>query len=199
MEAAPQSKLGHFLSIVAAEFNDINVGVFDIQPLRFPLSLEHKTLFDANDLSDIHHHLWKWETSLISVCRDLSLNSAYGRPFCARTLSKEVDDVISASATKELLDQVHSFRTAATHPVGTDAELLAHYRESRELAATLKQIPISNTAIDVAAYNASPMTYMGDGTGTTGTMDTTGTTLALQIAKDVTVRDAFTTSSWYGR
>jgi hypothetical protein len=96
--------------------------------------------------------------------------------------------MVSASANKEMVDKVHAFRMAAKIPVGTNKGLLTHYRESRQLAATLKQTPISDTATDVAAYNASPMTNMGD-----------GTTLGLHVAKDIPIRDAFTTSSWYGR
>jgi len=140
MEAALQSKLGHFLSIVAAEVNGnegINIGVFEILPLRFPLplelppasesfetpleSLEYKTLLDnpsATDLSDIHHYLWKWEKSLIAVCRDLSLNSSYGgNSFAIRTLSKEIEDILTGS--KELVAKAHAFRTAARHPSST--------------------------------------------------------------------------------
>jgi len=73
--------------------------------------------------------------------------------------------------------------------------LLSHYRESRQVAVVLKQKPISNTANDVAAYMASPLTYFENHEPSSDG----ATTLALHIAKDITLRDAFEGASWYGR
>jgi hypothetical protein len=61
------------------------------------------------------------------------------------------------------------------------------YGDDRELAKDLKAKPISNSSLRTAAAEASGGERLAD-----------MTTVGVNVAKDITLRDAFTSASWYG-
>ena len=67
--------------------------------------------------------------------------------------------------------------------------MLQHFEKARRLAKDGKQIPISSSSTNTAAYEASQTLFMADGE----------TVLVVNCGKDIPLRDAFTSASWYGQ
>ena len=67
--------------------------------------------------------------------------------------------------------------------------MLQPFKNARSIAKDEEQIPISLTSMDTAACEASQALFMADGE----------TILVANCGKDITLRDAFTSASWYGQ
>ncbi|KAG7549005.1 hypothetical protein FFLO_03118 [Filobasidium floriforme] len=145
----------------------------------------------CQDVWDIHPAVLVEMDLIAAMSRELSLNSAFGGPSFVRWRdSTEVRDMVA------IVDSLLS----DTSPSDQDPVVLApdpalreeldgHYRMMREVAAEEHMKPISSRALEKAIDAASLTTRRVGGDGTS---------LFLNVAKDIPIRDAFSNASWYG-
>lgn len=177
------TRLYRFMSLLG----DRRFEVYTIKPLCFKLvtdQLGAQTSVDKRSLMDGHPELWWGEKSLIAAgTTELLLNSNQGGSFIPFQSSSEVQKVVDQC----LLDFPPSLNHLRSSNLKKD--IAEHYRKARLIAKMEKQKPISLHALDAVIEGASLARRRPD-----------GTTLFANVAKDITIRAAFSNGcSWYGK